>query len=149
MHILRAEKGYIIIGQETDGTVTPHDLGLGWAMGKAPRPFIGKRGLARPDLVATGRKHLVGLLPDDPALVLEEGAQIILGHDPSTGVAAQGHVTSAYFSPNLGRGVALAMLRDGRNRMGEVVTIPMPGQRISASVVSPVFLDPEGRALHG
>lgn len=149
MHILRAEKGYIIIGQETDGTVTPHDLGLGWAMGKAPRPFIGKRGLARPDLVATGRKHLVGLLPDDPALVLEEGAQIILGHDPSTGVAAQGHVTSAYFSPNLGRGFALAMLRDGRNRMGEVVTIPMPGQRISASVVSPVFLDPEGRALHG
>lgn len=149
MHILRAEKGYIIIGQETDGTVTPDDLGLGWAFGKAPRDFIGKRGLARPDLVAEGRKQLVGLLPDNPAIVLEEGAQIIRAEDPSMGVAAQGHVTSSYNSPNLGRSFALAMLKDGRNRMGETIVIPMPEGRIAARVVSPVFVDPEGRALHG
>jgi sarcosine oxidase subunit alpha len=149
MHILRAEKGYIIIGQETDGTVTPQDLGLAWAMGKAPRPFIGQRGLVRPDLVAKGRKQLVGLLPDDPAIVLEEGAQLIHADEPVVRVAAQGHVTSAYFSPNLGRGFALGMLKDGRQRIGETVTIPMPGGRISARITSPVFLDPEGRALHG
>lgn len=129
--------------------MTPHDLGLAWAMGKAPRPFIGQRGLARPDLVANGRKQLVGLLPDDPAMVLEEGAQVIRADEPAVGVAAQGHVTSAYFSPNLGRGFALAMLKDGRNRLGETVVTPMPGGRISARIVSPVFLDPEGRALHG
>lgn len=149
MHILRAEKGYMIIGQETDGTVTPQDLGLAWTMGKASRPFIGQRGLARPDLVAMGRKQLVGLLPDDPALVLEEGAQVIRADDPVMGVAAQGHVTSAYFSPNLKRGFALGMLKDGRARLGEMVIIPMPGKRISARVTAPVFLDPEGRALHG
>lgn len=149
MHILRAEKGYIIIGQETDGTATPDDLGLNWAFGKAPRDFIGKRGLARPDLVAAGRKQLVGLLPDDPAIVLEEGAQIICADEPSVGVAAQGHVTSAYFSPNLGRSFALAMLKDGRARMGETIAIPMPNGRIAARVVSPIFIDPEGRALHG
>ncbi|MGL5446844.1 MAG: glycine cleavage T C-terminal barrel domain-containing protein, partial [Rhabdaerophilum sp.] len=149
MHILRAEKGYIIIGQDTDGTVTPDDLGLAWAFGKKPRDFIGKRGLARPDLAASDRKQLVGLLPDDPNRVLEEGAQIIRADERSVGVRAQGHVTSAYFSPALGRGFALAMLKDGRARIGEAIVIPMPSGRIAARVVAPIFVDPEGRALHG
>ena len=48
MHVLRAEKGYIIVGQETDGTVTPDDAGLGWAVGKNKPDFVGKRSLARP-----------------------------------------------------------------------------------------------------
>jgi sarcosine oxidase subunit alpha len=149
MHILRAEKGYIIIGQETDGTVTPADLGLHWVTGKTPRDFIGRRGLARPDLAASGRKQLVGLLPENPALVPEEGAQIIRAGEATVGVAAQGHVTSAYFSPALGRGFALAMLKDGRIRMGESVAIPVPDGVISALVVAPVFLDPQGSRLHG
>ena len=66
MHVLRAEKGYIIVGQETDGTVTPDDVGLGWAVGKTKPDFVGKRSLARPDLVAAGRKQLVGLLTETP-----------------------------------------------------------------------------------
>ena len=66
MHVLRAEKGYIIVGQDTDGTLTPDDAGLAWAIGKAKPDFVGKRSLARPDMVAKGRKQLVGLLTDDP-----------------------------------------------------------------------------------
>ena len=85
MHVLRAEKGYIIIGQDTDGTVTPEDAGLGWAIGKAKPDFVGKRSLARPDIVAEGRKQLVGLLTDDPKVVLTEGAQIVA--DPSQPLA--------------------------------------------------------------
>ena len=62
MHVLRAEKGYIIVGQETDGTVTPYDAGLAWAIGKGKPDFVGKRGLARPAMQAADRKQLVGLL---------------------------------------------------------------------------------------
>ena len=65
MHVLRAEKGFIIVGQETDGTVTPDDVGLGWTIGGGD--FIGRRSLSLPDLKRTDRRQLVGLLPDDPA----------------------------------------------------------------------------------
>jgi sarcosine oxidase subunit alpha len=149
MHILRAEKGYIVVGQETDGTVTPADLGLDWALGKTKPDFIGKRGLIRPDLVAPGRKQMVGLLPEEPSLVLEEGAQIIHAGDPVQGIAAEGHVTSSYFSANLGRGFALALLKNGAQRHGEIVEIPMPGARLKARVTKPLFIDPEGARLHG
>ena len=77
MHVLRAEKGYIIVGQDTDGTMTPEDMGLAWAVSKKKPDFIGKRGLMRPDLVAPGRKHFVGLIAEDRTKRLEEGAQIV------------------------------------------------------------------------
>ncbi len=77
MHVLRAEKGYIIVGQETDGTATPDDVGLTWAIGKAKRDFVGKRSLARPAMLSPARKQLVGLLTGDPSFVLEEGAQVL------------------------------------------------------------------------
>jgi sarcosine oxidase subunit alpha len=149
MHILRAEKGYIIVGQETDGTVIPADCGLNWATGKTKPFFVGQRALLRPDMVAKGRKQLVGLLAEDPTLLLEEGAQIIRADQPSVGVASSGHVTSAYISPNLGRGFALAMVVDGAARHGETLLVPMPDRAIRVRVVAPVFVDPEGRRLDG
>ncbi len=100
MHVLRAEKGYIIAGQEADGTATPDDLGLTWAIGKAKRDFVGKRSLTLPALAAAGRKQLVGLLTDDPRTVLEDGAQIV--DDPKQPVPMRvlGHVTSSYQQRN-------------------------------------------------
>ncbi len=77
------EKGYIIVGQDTDGTVTPGDAGLDWAIGKKKTDFVGIRGLTRPDLVAPGRKQLVGLKTKDPKTVLEEGAQIVANPQPA------------------------------------------------------------------
>ena len=85
MHVLRAEKGYIIVGQETDGTVTPDDLGLDWAIGKAKKDFVGKRSLTRPDMLLANRKQLVGLLTENPAIVLEEGAQMTESPNPPIG----------------------------------------------------------------
>ncbi len=149
MHVLRAEKGFIIVGQDTDGTVTPYDAGLDWAVGKKKPDFVGKRSLARPDIVATGRKQLVGLLTDDPNVVLEEGAQIVL--DPSQPVPMKmiGHVTSSYWSATLGRSIAMALVAGGFERMGETLYVPMPGQTLTAKVVKPMFYDAEGSRLNG
>ena len=148
MHVLRAEKGYIIVGQETDGTVTPADLGLDWAVGKSKPDFVGKRSLSRPDMLAPGRKQLVGLLTADPAVVLEEGAQVVAEASPVRGAAALGHVTSAYESAALGRSIALALVAAGRSRLGETLYVSMPNSAIAVTVVEPVFLDKDGSRLH-
>ena len=149
MHILRAEKGYIIVGQETDGTVTPDDVGLAWAVGKSKPDFVGKRGLLRADLVKPGRKQLVGLESLDGKSQLEEGAQITPMADPPKRTHAIGHVTSAYHSATLNRPIALALVENGRARAGETLYVPMPGGAIAVKIVDPVFYDKEGGRLDG
>jgi sarcosine oxidase subunit alpha len=146
MHGLRAEKGYVIVGQETDGTVTADDLGLSWLIGKAKRDFVGKRGMARPELARAGRRQLVGLTPLDGRSVPEEGAQLLA----SAGGAPEGHVTSAYPSAALGRPVALGLLAAGRARLGEVVVCTTTeGILLPLRVVESVAWDPKGVRLHG
>jgi sarcosine oxidase subunit alpha len=148
MHVLRAEKGYIIVGQDTDGTLTPEDAGLTWAIGKAKPDFVGKRSLVRPDMVAKGRKQLVGLLTEDPKAVLEEGAQIVADPSQPKPMTMIGHVTSSYWSEALGRSIAMAVVVDGRERDGQVLHIPMPDRTLTARVVkSTVFYDPENTRL--
>ncbi|MBS0254903.1 MAG: (2Fe-2S)-binding protein [Proteobacteria bacterium] len=149
MHVLRAEKGFIIVGQDTDGTVTPHDAGLDWAVGKKKPDFVGKRSLARPDIVADGRKQLVGLLTDNPAEVLEEGAQIVADPNQPVPMKMIGHVTSSYASATLGRSIAMALVADGRARVGQKLHIPMPGRVITATVTDTLFYDREGSRLDG
>jgi sarcosine oxidase, subunit alpha len=149
MHVARAEKGYIIVGQETDGTATADDVGLGWAIGKAKPDFVGKRALDRPAMRAADRKQLVGLLTVDPAEVLEEGAQIIAADHYTVPAPMIGHVTSSYRSPTLDRSIALAMVRGGRARIGETLYAPMPGRAIAVTVTEPVFYDPKGVRLDG
>src|SRR3546814_8226170 len=107
MHVLRAEKGFIIVGQDTDGSVTPSDLGMDWIVGRQKPDFIGKRGMARPDLLKPDRKQFVGLLTQDPAEVLPEGAQVVEAVKPKPPMAMLGHVTSSYYSPTLGRSIAM------------------------------------------
>ena len=148
MHVLRAEKGFIIVGQDTDGTVTPNDVGLDWAVGKKKPDFVGKRSLARPDIVAPGRKQLVGLLTDDSNEVLEEGAQIVADPNQPVPMKMIGHVTSSYWSEALGRSIALALVAGGRERMGETLFVPMPGRAVRVTVSGMVFHDPEGVRLH-
>ncbi|HYI86814.1 MAG TPA: 2Fe-2S iron-sulfur cluster-binding protein [Burkholderiales bacterium] len=121
MHVLRAERGFIIVGQETDGTVTPHDLGLESMIGAAGRDFVGRRSLARPDLRAANRKQLVGLLTEDPRLVLEEGAQLVADPREQIPMTALGHVSSSYDSANCGRSIAMALVAGGRARLGETL----------------------------
>ena len=148
MHMMRAEKGYVIVGQESDGTVTLADLGLDWAIGKTKKDFVGKRSLTRPDMLASNRKQLVGLLTDDPAIVLEEGAQVTESASPPTGASALGHVTSSYMSQATGRPIALALIAAGRSRIGASLHVPMPGGAIGVTVTAPVFYDKPGARLH-
>ncbi|WP_332671144.1 glycine cleavage T C-terminal barrel domain-containing protein [Aromatoleum sp.] len=146
MHVLRAEKGFIIVGQETDGSMTPEDLGMQWCVGyKKPFSWIGRRALSRPDTKRDDRKQLVGLKPLDPKLVLDEGAQIVLEKEIRIPMPMVGHVTSSYYSPNLGHSFALAVVKGGSKRVGETVYLPMADGRVhAAEVVSPVFYDAEG-----
>ncbi|RAX39937.1 sarcosine oxidase subunit alpha [Rhizobium tropici] len=149
MHVLRAEKGYIIVGQDTDGTVTPDDAGLAWAVSKKKTDFVGIRGLKRPDLVKEGRKQLVGLVTRDPKVVLEEGAQIVADPNEPKPMTMLGHVTSSYWSENLGRSIAFALVAGGRERMGKTLYVPMPDKTISVEVTDLVFFDKEGGRING
>jgi sarcosine oxidase subunit alpha len=144
MHVLRAEKGYIIVGQDTDGSITPVDAAMSWVIGKN-KDFIGKRSLSRSDTARADRKQLVGLLTEDPKEVLPEGGQIV--DDPSAPVPVPmlGHVTSSYYSACLGHSIAMAVVKGGHSRMGDTVKIPLvDGRTIPAKIASPVFYDPEG-----
>jgi sarcosine oxidase subunit alpha len=145
MHILRAEKGFIIAGQDSDGTVTPDDLGLGRMVSKKKDDFLGRRSLFRADTARPGRKQLVGLLSEDPDTLLPEGSHIVAGVKPKPPMAMLGHVTSSYRSPNLGRTIALALLADGRARHGQTMSVqPMHGPALRARVVAPAFLPDDG-----
>jgi sarcosine oxidase subunit alpha len=148
MHDLRAEKGFIIVGQDTDGTVTPDDAGYGRMVATTKPDFVGKRGLKRPDLVASGRRQIVGLSTTDPHIVLEVGAQIVADPNQVVPMRMIGHVTSAYFSESLGRSIALALIENGRALTETRIHIPMPGVTHTATITSPVFVDPEGARLN-
>ena len=147
MHVLRAERGFIIAGQDTDGTVTPIDLGMDWIVSRN-KDFIGKRSLDRVDTVRNDRKQLVGLLTDSPEDVLPEGGQIV---DAVTELPMRmiGHVTSSYFSANLGRSIALALVEGGRVRHGASVMVPLERTVLSARITEPRFFDPDGERAHG
>jgi sarcosine oxidase subunit alpha len=149
MHILRAEKGYIIVGQDTDGTVTPDDAGLSWAVGKKKADFVGIRGIKRPDLVAEGRKQLVGLRTKDPKEVLEEGAQVVADPNQPIPMKMLGHVTSSYWSENCGHSIAMALVAGGRAKMGQTLYVPMADRVIPVEVCDAVFYDKEGGRING
>ncbi|MGW2933228.1 sarcosine oxidase subunit delta family protein [Streptomyces sp. NPDC001156] len=150
MHVLRAEKGYPIIGQDTDGTVTPHDLGMSWAVSKKKPDFIGKRSHSRADTARPDRKHLVGLLPEDPAVFLPEGTHLVADSVlPEPPVPMLGHVTSSYRSATLGRTFALALVKGGRDRIGERLYAPVGDRLLPVTVARPVLYDPEGARRDG
>ena len=151
MHVLRAEKGFIIVGQETDGTVTPYDLDMHWIVSKNKSDFIGKRALERKSMNEPQRKQLVGLLTENPKKIIPEGAHAVLDPNQEMPMAMLGHVSSSYYSPNLKHSIALALIKGGLNRKGQTVYIPMlDGQEpIKAKIVDPVFFDKQGDRLRG
>jgi len=153
MHVLRAEKGFIIVGQETDGTVTPYDLGMDKLV-SSKKDFVGKRSLQRPDILDPNRKQLVAVLPDDPSEVLEEGAQLVETVKDEPPMDMVGNVTSSYLSPNIDpdkpRSFALATVFGGLHKHGQKVYAPMGDKTISCTITDPFSLyDPEGVRLRG
>jgi len=147
MHLLRAEKGFIIVGQDTDGTMTPVDLQMDWIISKKKYDFIGKRSLYRSDTIKENRKQLVGLITENPKEVLQEGAQIVAELNKSP-VEMLGHVTSSYYSPNLNKSIALAVVKNGKNLKGKKLFVPMKDKTINVEVTDTVFLDRENNRLN-
>jgi methylglutamate dehydrogenase subunit C len=148
MNVLRIEKGFVT-HSEMDGTVTPDDMGLGRMFADTKVDFIGKRMSGRFGLTAADRYQLVGLIPVDPdddfkvgAHLLKEGARPSLLND-------QGHVTSVCHSPTLDCCIGLALLKSGRERIGEKITVwdGLNGKDVLATVSHPVFVDPDGQKL--
>ena len=127
--------------------MTPIDLQMDWIVSKKKYDFIGKRSLYRSDTIREDRKQLVGLITDDPNEVLEEGAQIVseLNKKP---VEMLGHVTSSYFSPNLNKSIALAVVKNGKNKLGKILFIPMKNKTINVTIENPVFFDKENKRLN-
>ncbi len=152
MHLLRAEKGYIIVGQETDGTVTPIDLNLNWMIGKNKNDFIGKRSLTRSDIIKSDRKQLVGLIPLNKAYGIEEGQHVVEEENINTPITKPvkmlGHVTSSYFSPTLNHCVAMALIKGGNRKIGSQLYVSTTDlNTIPVEVVKPNFIDPKNEKL--
>jgi sarcosine oxidase, subunit alpha len=150
MHVLRAEKGFPIVGQDTDGTVTPHDLGMSWAVSKKKDDFLGMRSFTRADTARADRKHLVGLLPPADGEVVPEGSQLVeTGELPEPPVPMLGHVTSSYRSAALGRPFALALVKSGRDRIGQTIYSHVGDRLVPVEITEPIFYDKEGARRDG
>ncbi|WES64107.1 2Fe-2S iron-sulfur cluster-binding protein [Microbacter sp. GSS18] len=150
MHVLRAEKGYPIVGQDTDGTITPQDLGMSWVVSKKKPDFIGKRSFAREANLSEDRRQLVGLLPEDATVQLPEGTQLVAVDAIDTvPVPMDGFVTSSYDSAALGTTFALALVDRGHSRIGDTINAVVGGRLVPATITSHVLLDPEGARRDG
>ena len=150
LHILRAEKGFIMIGDETDGTVIPQDLNLSWAISKKKSDYLGKRAQERSAMADPNRWQLVGLETLDGSVIPDGAYAVGEGVNANGQKVTIGRVTSTYFSPTLGRGIAMGLVLHGPNRMGEVIEFArLDGSMLQARVVDQVFYDKTGDKQDG
>ena len=142
IHLLRAEMGFIIVGQDSDGTHTPMDLGMQWIVASDKADFVGKRGLQRSVFSQDNRKQLAGLIPKDSSQILPEGAQVVLPGAIQGKDKGIGHVTSSYFSPTMQSGFAMAMVSGGKQRKGEDLEVMLlNGETVPVTVTGTRFLE--------
>jgi sarcosine oxidase subunit alpha len=145
LHIMRAEKGFIMIGDETDGTVIPQDLGLHWAISKKKDDYLGKRAQERRHMTDPTRWQLVGLETLSGGVIPDGAYAVGEGVNANGQRNVIGRVTSTYYSPTLDRGIAMGLVLDGPDRMGEVIEFPgTEGATFKARIVDPVFYDKAG-----
>ncbi|MGB5869607.1 MAG: sarcosine oxidase subunit alpha family protein [Albidovulum sp.] len=145
LHVLRAEKGFIMIGDESDGTVIPQDLNMAWAISKKKADYLGKRAQQRSFMASPDRWQLVGLETLDGSVIPDGAYAVAEGVNANGQRNTQGRVTSSYFSPTLGKGIAMGLVKHGPDRMGEVLDFPVDnGRVVQARIVDQVFYDKEG-----
>lgn len=149
LKLLRAEKGFILIGEDTDGTQMPPDMGMNWMVSDEKADFIGKRSLSLSDVTRPDREQFIGLLTHDPDYVLPVGTAIVHKVAHKTPMTVIGHVTAGYFSPALERAIALGLVQGGLSRLGQVVSLVHDDHTVLARVVSPRFFDPDGARSNG
>lgn len=140
LSILRAEKGYLVIGKDTNGESMPHYLGFGMPRQKKKAPFVGDRGLHTPKANEPNRRQLVGLMVPDGEPPLPSGAHIVTG--PASNRQSAGFVTSSYHSPTLNRPICMALLRLDLSEEGTHVDVFHLGAVREAVVAPACQFDP-------
>ena len=145
--VMRCEKGFVSAGFEGDGIVNPFDAGYGWAVDMSKEDFIGRRSLVRDANAGEVRPKVVGLLPEDPSFVPPDGSPLVEAGAPLQSPPVIGYVSQGCHSPNVGRAIALAVLDDGRRRIGDRIAVAAVGRRAEALVTRPCFVDPEGERM--
>jgi len=148
LQALRIEKGFIIVGQDTEALTTPFDVGLGGLVSQL-KDCVGRRSWERPANRRDDRAQLVGFTVVDSHEVVPEGAALTraLGAPP---MPIDGHVSSSCWSATLDRSLGLALVRGGRGRIGEVLHAPLlDGRALRVQLVEPVHYDPKGERRHG
>ena len=145
--LLRAEKGYIIAGKDTDGTTMPHDLGVTAPRDRRKGEFVGKRSLFTENAARQDRPQGVGLTVADGQAPLPTGAHAVQTANGKR--RSIGFVTSSYMSPSLGRPVALGLVERGLSRLGEEIELFHLGRTMKAKIAPVCAFDPEGARING
>ena len=148
MSTMRLEKGHFIIGQDTDGTVSPHDLGLEWLVKQDKEQFLGKRALQLAEMTRNDRNQLVGLISENNNKILQEGGQILREKSSKRPLEVEGLVTSSCISPTLGKSIALGVLKNGHKRIGEKLHVYSLGHFYNAEICEPHFYDVESKNVN-
>ena len=148
MSTMRLEKGHFIIGQDTDGTISPHDLGLNWLVKEDKEQFLGKRALQLVEMTRDDRHQFIGLISENNKDVLPEGGQILKEKSNKRPLAVDGLVTSSCISSTLEQSIALGVLKNGRKRIGEKLHVYSLGSFYNATVCNPHFYDAESKNVN-
>ncbi|MGK0398939.1 MAG: heterotetrameric sarcosine oxidase alpha subunit [Gammaproteobacteria bacterium] len=145
---MRIEKGHVA-GSELDGRTTLKDLGLE-GMANRNKHFIGKHNSQRPGLLEEGRLQVVGFKSLETGVNLRIGAHLVDDSVKLDSVSqSQGHITATTYSPSLGCGIALGLLRDGASRHGQQIdaVFPLDNEKVRVEICHPVFIDPKGELV--
>jgi sarcosine oxidase, subunit alpha len=140
--LMRMEKGFLHIGTDTDATTVPDDVGFGKIAASKAADFVGKRSLLLPENIRPDRLQLIGLTGYTDLIV---GSHLRLNNSNQ---ATDGWITSAGRSVLTAEPIAMAMLRGGRQRIGEQVSVHNADRVTGAKVVSPPFFDPSGQRMN-
>ncbi|UCE51017.1 MAG: (2Fe-2S)-binding protein [Desulfobacterales bacterium] len=141
---LRMEKGHLIIGSESEQRTTLHDVGLGhlWFQQKPEAKTVGAFALKETE-TQKGRLKLVGIKMDDSSRTPKEGSIIV-------DEKIRGYVCTARYSNSVAESIGMALVEDHLSIPGTHLKIfedNLGDQRLSATVVTMPFYDPEGKRM--
>ena len=144
---LRIEMGHVA-GSEIDGRTIAYDLSLEGMLSEK-KDFIGKRSLKRKAFTEKGREQIVGLVPIDKKTSIPEGSHLVVDHKLKSPNPKLGHVSASCWSVENNNPFSLAILKNGKNKIGEKLYAVSPLKNISVQVevVSQHYVDPDGKRV--
>ncbi len=144
---LRIEMGHVA-GSELDGRTIPYDNGLQGMVSKK-KDFIGKRSLNRQAFIAEDRQKVVGVIPLDKKTSIPEGSHLVKDDNASLPNPKLGHVSASCWSVEYNNPFSIAILKDGKNMIGQKLFAmsPLKNKSIPVEIVSSHYVDPKGERV--